>query len=307
MPLCKPSPEKSFLKAWGFDKDYCFNCKKKNDEVDCMLFQCASCKQAYYCSLTCLNQDLLEHQKRCRIGGFCSDAAIRVPDRIMTSDVFLSPSSASDSAKSTKKKLQLQEESKTKLKQISLCRDSPKEKKKAAAASPKKAKGRAEKLSKETQASKDKTEDNHKKTDLIPTKIPFSSAESKSGNSRSTKSTAELSDASGTTRDDRDKADINSSCEVMKALALLPDVSSTTSPGSMASSTSRSRILNRPPLSPRETVSLCHTEQEKLDVSWKKPAWSSELGMLRKTRNGNKIRNGVTDVSRPTSKGVDRD
>jgi hypothetical protein len=56
--------------------------------------------------------------------------------------------------------------------------------------------------------------------------------------------------------------------------------------------------------SPKEIVNLTSVTPEEREVGWEKPMWSQELGNLRKTKNGAKLRTGA-DVVRPISKGVD--
>lgn len=54
-----------------------------------------------------------------------------------------------------------------------------------------------------------------------------------------------------------------------------------------------------------ENLSVCSVNEEKKEFEWQKPAWSKQLGSLRKTKNGCKVRTGE-DVTRPISQGVDR-
>lgn len=54
-----------------------------------------------------------------------------------------------------------------------------------------------------------------------------------------------------------------------------------------------------------ENLSVCSVNEEKKEFEWQKPAWSKQLGSLRKTKNGGKLRTGE-DVTRPISQGVDR-
>ncbi|GKY99086.1 hypothetical protein MPSEU_000864200 [Mayamaea pseudoterrestris] len=51
------------LKKFGFTKNSCDKCGKKNSQLDGKLIQCGKCKKAYYCSLGCFNSDLPAHHK----------------------------------------------------------------------------------------------------------------------------------------------------------------------------------------------------------------------------------------------------
>ena len=57
---------KAVLAKWNYTENSCFACQKKNSQCDGKLMQCAMCKKAYFCSVSCANKKLKEHQKFCK-------------------------------------------------------------------------------------------------------------------------------------------------------------------------------------------------------------------------------------------------
>lgn len=53
------------LRNWNFRGSKCDRCGIPNSQVSGLLLQCGLCKNAYYCSRACFNEDLEDHQQHC--------------------------------------------------------------------------------------------------------------------------------------------------------------------------------------------------------------------------------------------------
>ena len=63
----------------GFAVDRCERCGIHNDEIGGVMMQCSKCKNAYYCSMKCFNEDMERHLKFCNTGELMVDNHHRKP------------------------------------------------------------------------------------------------------------------------------------------------------------------------------------------------------------------------------------
>jgi hypothetical protein len=313
--------EEEILAKWGFDKDYCFRCKKHNSELSGLLMQCGKCKKAYYCGMKCFNEDLEAHQKVCNTPAYCH----RDPDHVLASEcpsiVSLSSkksstskksgkSTKSSSSKKSKKSTKSSKSDKKKKKKDGLGDDGDGKDKSGLAGEdgekPESQGGGGEGNEGDGEDIIPGADDG----EIIPSEIFLGDANASLSNSKSFDANASwisngYADASWVNRNGSD--DDNSDDEASRRKGLGRN---TVSFNDGQDARSRNYRLVTPDQNDEkeqlaaEVISLVSVTREEKEFGWEKPAWSSELGMLRKTKNGAKVRSG-TDVVRPISKGVD--
>ena len=58
-----------FLKRWGYTKNACSKCGRKNSQLDGRLLKMNCCNDFYYCNGDCADSDLENHKKSCKNAG----------------------------------------------------------------------------------------------------------------------------------------------------------------------------------------------------------------------------------------------
>ena len=325
--LDNPLDDGGTLAKWGFEKNYCFKCNKHNSELDGLLMQCGKCKKAYYCGMKCFNADLVEHQKVCCTEKF----EHRDPDRTRASEMPDMSSIVSASSLAKKKK--------SKGSDRSVSSKTSKTSKKKKSGDKKRGKGDSEdgtKGGKSTfsiadiafEGNEENDEENIGekggtgcRTDMNTSEISLDFDPNSSVRSAGdVLSIGVVDDDSSEYEEDEDGV----RRKVMGRSTIRPeDQSSSTTLGRSftvgvdyveadAEVRAKREELKRRAEQEKRFLELAHNSlsnvvinEDKKEPAWEKPAWVKETERLRKTQNGQKLREGV-DVVRPISKGIDQ-
>lgn len=79
MSTCDSNTTPEHLQTFGFRSTTCRRCNVGYEEIGALLIQCGKCKQVYYCSMRCFNEDLVDHQRFCTTGELYSEPKRRPP------------------------------------------------------------------------------------------------------------------------------------------------------------------------------------------------------------------------------------